>query len=139
MRRMFSEKQLKEMAQAETTALVEGGELENAKPIYCHPITLLGQSGNKTKLTMLIFNNTATAFDRNSFKSYLAGMPTARFMTSGFYDDGVEVHVASYITAQSTTSISFLGYGLTTGDIDSINIATDINDFLFYDGVNKIN
>ena len=111
----------------------------HAKPIYCHPITLLGQGGNKTKLTMLIFNNSATAFDRNTFKSYLAGLPTARFMTSGFYDDGVEVHVASYITAQSTTSISFLGYGITSGDINSINIASAIDNLLFYDGVNIIN
>ena len=34
MRRMFSEKQI----ETQITSLVEGGTLDNAKPIYCHPI-----------------------------------------------------------------------------------------------------
>ena len=38
MRRMFSLKQLEEIANARIEALVEGGTLENAKPIYWHGI-----------------------------------------------------------------------------------------------------
>ena len=60
MRRMFSEKQVKEMAQAETTSLVESGELENAKPIYYHPINCYNDALGV--LSFLILDNQEAAY-----------------------------------------------------------------------------
>lgn len=75
---MFSEKQLKEMAQTETTALVEGGELENAKPIYWHTIFFQrGGSAEEPAVSrilgyMIILSNSDTAITLSDFQSLLA-------------------------------------------------------------------
>ena len=105
MRRMFSLKQLQEIADARVEALVEGGTISNAKPIYCHPISLTRSGDNgHMRLTMLIFNNTATAFTLTTFKEWLetlqSQIDSVRIMVSGGVQDLVNskyIISASYI------------------------------------------
>ena len=66
MRRMFSLKQLQEIADNRVQTLVEGGTLENAKPIYYHPVAIYGVSEQDyagLSLSLVILNNSATPFD----------------------------------------------------------------------------
>lgn len=57
MRRMFSLKQLQEIADARVKSLVEGGTLNNAKPIYKHTITI---TGSALSFSMELFLNDNT-------------------------------------------------------------------------------
>lgn len=85
--------------------VIEGGTLENAKPIYCHPITLL-RSGSSTlgnlRLTCLIFNNNSTPFTLASFKKWLDDLTdaisNARIMVSGGLQQNTE---SKYIISAS--------------------------------------
>lgn len=144
---MFSLKQLQEIADARIEALVEGGTLDNAKPIYCHPITI--QSTGESlifRITMLIFNNDSTPFTRTSFKTWLDNLltelgTTVRVMISGAYNTGEKIIIASHLSHES------VGYF-----VNGINVSDGSQDFVggeystlfpssvgFVDAVNKIN
>lgn len=121
MRRMFSLKQLEEIANARVKALVEGGTLENAKPIYCHPVNLVKTSGdNRFILTMLIFNNDGTAFTLATWKTWLDNLATSlggsvTIMCSGYYKNSDnEITSASYIYKSSNS------YGLNGGKYNEL-------------------
>jgi len=67
MRRMFSLKQLQEIADNRVKTLVEGGTLENAKPIYFHPIRMqitatFGGQVFRANSSLVVLNNSATPF-----------------------------------------------------------------------------
>lgn len=116
----------------------------SVKPIYCHPIYIQFNRGIDEKIiavTMLIFNNSADAFTKSSFwtwmKSLFTNSPNASIMVSGFagtlpvsrlfntYGDAVELGVS----ATDTTSTS---YTIQKTDIED-------EDTTFIDGVNQIN
>ena len=149
-RRMFSEKQIGEMAKnvadQEVEELVEGGTLDNAKPIYCHPIYLERTvSGKELRVTMLIFNNDATPFTLETFKTYLDDLYNAnndaRIMASGGAVENNNVIIISFIRKYNNiyyiTGIKTSGgtaYGISNSDYNII-----MANVTLYDGVNKIN
>ena len=147
MRRMYSENQLKQLADSRVEALVEGGTLDNAKPIYCHPITIDNDDGtaaNPGHLALLIFDNSSEEY--NTYEKLVAKLNSiftvnakAVFPITGalYYTSGSALHVAQKIAKPSTVITVFTvrpngtqGY---FGLFDYFGGAT------IYDGVNKIN
>lgn len=123
---------------------IEGGTLDNAKPIYCHPITII--KPNTYRLTALIFNNSVTALTLSTFKDFIDNLYTsvgsnARVMLSGAYNTGNGVIIASFI---GKSDAGYSVYGLDTSGNDKYVTNADFdqifaNDTVFVDGVNKIN
>ena len=144
MRRMYSENQLESIIKEQ----VEGGQLSNAKPIYCHPISFV-YSPTSCRITCLIFNNDATAFTATTFADWLNALylkiGTVRIMCSGAFianENSTSLTIASYMGTGSS------GYYLMGVDINGIYNAvyryTSKDDFIsklveFADAVNKIN
>ena len=55
MRRMYSEKQI----DSQIKEIIEGGQVDNAKPLYFHPITILHGVGASATMcaSIIIINN----------------------------------------------------------------------------------
>ena len=157
MRRMFSLKQLQEIADARVEALVEGGQLDNAKPIYCHPISIIRNNinGNSFRITALIFNNDDTPFTLATFKEWFDNLvetteSRARLLCTGGVslsnfppDETPEPIVVSSFDKATNGLYGFYGMAL-SGSIGTAyrsDIWTDIfpEGIEFVDGVNKIN
>ena len=146
MRRMFSLEQLKGIADARVKALVEGGTLENAKPIYFHPIrfdisgSTAGQTIRVKSGSIMILNNDNTALDTTAkLRAYLynQGENIDILCNVDFYDsDGLYVgQILSVSANASSCDIKFTkdGVNLTDGSLaDTELIVTS-------DSVNKIN
>ena len=150
MKRMHTDREIRSMADESAKIRIEAGQTENAKPIYCHPISLVSKADftKVYRLTALIFNNSATPFTLATFKAFLDDLyselgETCRILMSGCYKRAdSSIIIASYL---SVTENDYALIGLTS----SGNINSETNsDFYelfpeaytnFYDGVNKIN
>ena len=152
MRRMYSLKQLKAIANAQAQQLIESGLVENAKPLYFHPITLL-QSGNSTIqwfCCLIILNNSAepidsfdklkAEFDR-IFDSLPEGINYARFPCTGTFSnaDSWAILGAIEVTGKDDDKRKFTGRNGSSNN--TINLAFSTMDYpaRVFDGVNKIN
>ena len=145
MRRMFSEKQIKDLADARVESLVEGGTLDNAKPIYWHTIKLIrsGVEGLSSYLIyLIILNNNPNAMTdsevQNAIKTegFVAIPHNSRLSTDAgatkfiyditrvAYKDNATFYVDYYDSDGSLITEYTLGFSSST-----------INDL----GVNKIN
>ena len=132
--------------------VIAGGTIENAKPVYCHPITLNHPfSSNKgLQLTCLIFNNSATAFTAESFADYIKNLyesvgETIRILVSGTVQKSSDgnVCIASYMGMQSNQYF-IQGYDIVSNTPISAQSGLTKTQFVdllsdFNDGVNKIN
>lgn len=146
---MWSKNELKAISDARVKSLVEGGTLDNAKPLYFHPITLgnTSDSANTYSLswTMIIIDNNSEPYNTwQKVKEKMLAVAnaigdTARFLVNGGLsnNDKSVVVICNNIDARTDSTLRL--YGLDTGreryslDITSISIAE------CYDGVNKIN
>ena len=137
MRRMYSENQLKDVIKEE----VERGQLENAKPLYFHPI-FLTSTNQYVRLAFVVLNNSATAFTTFNevityFRSLLsASLTTIRVPTTGAckYDESVMINCQINITASNVEI-----FGMTVGGtLVNLNLASYLTETVV-DGVNKIN
>ena len=148
MKRMWSKNELKNIADARVQALVEGGALDNAKPIYCHPINFKFTSSSSRVyfLSCLLFNNDDTPFDASTWYDYVMGLITnynAIIMTSGavYIPDSTTVLVATNISTNGSDGMAVRGLKL-NGSADFFTIVkSDITDPTaeFTDGVNPLN
>ena len=152
MRRMFSLKQLEEIADTRIKALVEGGTLENAKPIYYHPIIIqsdLAPEDTGFVISLAIINNDPTPFTFESLIAWAEALEAeiaddVCLNASGYYKSGVyEVTSISYLLITSDKSWRIRGGMYDT--LKPVNISLNKATFAalpvqtFYDGVNKIN
>ena len=148
MRRMYSEKELTDLIKKVGTDLIEAGEVENAKPIYCHAISILSnaEAPFTSRLTCLIFNNDSTPFTLATLKTWIddlvaAGVQVRLLVSGGYSNDDASV-VASYVT-KSGSSYYIVGISRTDGYPAAVNGNwADIfpsASISFNDGVNKIN
>ena len=125
--------------------LIEGGTIDNAKPIYCHPITIVDNTASKDRrLTCLIFNNDPTSFDKAKFKDFLdsLGSVDGKIMLSGGFKSGTTIAIASYLRYNGTLYY-LVGTDVSNGEAFSVFNA-DFDEIFpstctFEDGVNKIN
>ena len=113
MRRMYSLNQLEEIANARVKALVEGGTLSNAKPIYWH--TIYFQRGGSAETssfgrmfgTLLVLNNSPTPITLTSFiellktEGFVAIVFNGQFDSNGASNLENMSHVIQYITYNS--------------------------------------
>ena len=115
------------------------------KPIYCHPIVITNAS-SVLKITMLIFNNSDTAFTLSSLKDWLdevAGTGTARIMVSGAFVVDSKLVVASNLYKNTADN----EYGITGTNTSNAfaSLYSASWDVLFptgttlYDAVNRVN
>ena len=152
MRRMFSLEQLKGIADSRVKSLVEGGTLENAKPIYFHPISIIKRTGDiQYNLGFTILNNTPTAFTFTTFKQFIDNLYTqiggvVRMICTGYYDNGDSDDRKSgavSVLAKVTESNIQLLLGDRNSNSNYISVSTWADLFgepaEFTDGVNKIN
>ena len=142
MRRMFSLKQIKEIADARVEALVEGGTLDNAKPIYWHGLEMLNSgSSNLTYFTCHILNNDPTPITSWAEVEAIIRSTTARFTLEahGKIDiSGTSRDLLSIFKRANETKINVVYMGDTKWQsIDEFNFGNVIG--YVYDGVNKIN
>ena len=143
MRRMFSKKQIENQADARITALVEGGTLENAKPLYFHPVILL-DSTNTAGFSMIIVDNNPEPYDTwAKLKAKLTAIAvasgeTSRFPVAGsFVKDEVQV-IARNIDVSTLGAITVYGYDVNA----SAQRYATITNYVFsnmFDNVIKIN
>ena len=148
MRRMFSLEQLKGIADSRVQALIEGGTLENAKPIYCHPIyfdcnfTSGDYAGRRYYFTCLIFNNEATPFTLSTFLAEIQRLCNlgAKIMITGgaFYDNITLINSCIKNVSENNACIYGLKVGTNNDDYVSLSIVSE-QYTTFEDGVNKIN
>ena len=138
---------LETQTEDDVKALIEGGTLENAKPIYCHPISLTNETTKYFRITCLIFTNDATPFTRTTFKTridnlYAQVQDNIRILASGgYYSSG-----DSQLLINSWLFFNGNSYGvagvLTDGTVKALSGSYDElfpSTLTFTDGVNKIN
>lgn len=128
---------------------IEAGTIDNAKPIYCHPIYInmyIPDTTKKFDLTFLIFNNVSTPFaDFGEFFDYISDLINnynAVIMCSGGMGDSSlsRCLIATNVKKSITDTIAVHGILTTTQDLEYFTITKTgqiINSFV--DGVNKIN
>ena len=146
MRRMYSKNQIEEIANevsaGVTAELVEGGELENAKPIYCHPISISNDASGTSlecRLELLILDNNESAYTKDALKSKLEDL----------MDEGALIMVVGYFKYESVVYGTYMIqkgaseyrlYGYSTSGRASVNLDNIIDEnAVVEDGVNKIN
>ncbi|MBO7694164.1 MAG: hypothetical protein J6T10_16215 [Methanobrevibacter sp.] len=139
MRRMFSLKQLQEIADSEVKKLVESGTLENAKPLYYHPVIMVKQTGDLTlSISLIIINNDKTAFTSwDTLKNWVESNGIANLNACGEINTGDYKINLSHIYYNGTTYRGF-GIDILTGVYTGIDITNAVLD-TFVDSVNKVN
>lgn len=151
MKRMWSRNELKIISKE----VIESGAVDNAKPIYCHPINIGIEDGSvQANMTMLIFNNDSTPFTFETFNQWLSNLAdlitNARIMVSGYLLLNSIFYPITMLygnnNADGERQIVVRGSAFTGGAINkSYTIAqwealdTDSKIKYFNDGVNKIN
>lgn len=142
---MYSENQLEGLIKEQ----VEGGTLSNAKPIYCHPISIDIEGEDVTNpahLACLIFDNSNEEY--NTYAKFIAKLteifaisPLAVFPTTGaiYYGGGASLLIAQKFDYDSVSEKIQLRAVRPNGTIGYFQIDSYLTDATFYDGVNKIN
>lgn len=137
------------LIQVQAKELIESGEVDNAKPIYCHPIQLVSNVvGKWYRLTFLVFNNDSTPFTYDTFKQWLFNLyaeigETISIVSSGSFhatldsqNDG-EYSVANRIYTNDGETIKVSGGSIVTDRVNIIDVTAGADNLI--DGVNKIN
>ena len=124
---------------------IAGGNVDNAKPLYFHPITIY--LANNYSLTMIIINNDGNAFTKTTLLQYLK-TAKGRFLINGSYyqsgEGGFYLSPAYANVNTEGTTVFLIGID-SNGDNhtraeNTISFDTIINNAsTFEDEVNKIN
>lgn len=137
MKRMWSKNELKNIADTRVQALIEGGTIENAKPIYYHPIFIRDYAHN-IRLTLAILNNNDALFTFDTLKEYIKDL----------LDNGATIQANGFLTSSSKAYDIFIilkdsgEYRVYGNDYEGNQQYTQLDDITastFADGVNKIN
>ena len=87
---------------------------QSVKKIYCHPIAInrTSVSNITCRLTMLIFNNTPTAFTMTALQSFLVDIApnSGKLLVSGAYynGDSQQTFIASYLSYNTVDEYFYL-------------------------------
>lgn len=144
MRRMYSKKQIEEIAASKTKELVESGELDNAKPIYWHSVSIKRLAGSDPEVLyyyfdFIIINNDPTPFTMDSFKEFINSHPDMVLKTvQGYVNQYPSNLVSSVKKGSADNTIDVTTIKLDTGSTQTATgytLSGTLNDI----GVNKIN
>ena len=140
MKRMWSKNELKNIADDRVQALVEGGALDNAKPIYYHGLEYY--QSNVALAYMVILNNMPDGIDTlQKFLDWITGFDTLVVVKacgvvkiSGAYKE-----LYSLFKRANSDNINLIVSDATTGYtlVENVDLSTLFT--TFNDGVNKIN
>ena len=148
MRRMFSLKQLQEIADNRVKALVEGGTLSNAKPLYYHGIEVYKYESSVLtyQLTFVIIDNSPTLYTWTRFKEWLSSIPADVFVNAnGFFnvDSAGIVNMSGMYHPKDTQTIHITGNDKDCTYISIEKSYTDLDSIIgtgeFHDRCNKLN
>lgn len=140
-----SEDKTENLLDVATKEDIEGGTLENAKPLYFHPITIV--LAGQYAITMIIINNQSEAFTKTTLIQYLSAETTrGRYMLNGSYytsgEDGFYLSPSYVIYRNNDLYL----YGIDSNGVTHSNAVNQIyfsnvlnNATTFEDEVNKIN
>lgn len=136
--KVFSEEEIEGIA----TDVIKSGLIDNAKPLYFHPISIY--SSGSWILSLFIINNNPTAFTKETFLAYIKSLTIARFICSGAYHTETYYLSPAYVFYKENDPHSYLvgidNLGNNHHDTDNeINFDNIVTNSTFYDGVNKIN
>ena len=92
-KRMWTDREIRSMADESAKIRIEAGLTENAKPVYCHPVLLYNGSA-QNRMMCLIFNNDDTPFTNESLFEYILANESLRVMLNGIYQ-GVQTLYAA--------------------------------------------
>lgn len=143
MKRMWSKNELKNIAGAKATEVIESGEVENAKPIFWHSCTFKKITGGSLVFyfDFIIMINDDTPFTKDTFMSWLNAFESSiEIKVVQGYASAKPNDLVSYFTKSSTpTTIAVKTIDLTTGEVNTSYISID-SDTSFSDSApNKIN
>ena len=127
---------------------VSGAGVNNAKPIYCHPINISADidENNDFDVSIFIFDNNETPYSWATFKQWLATLSgvitTVRVLTTGNIKIGGTRYPANYLFYTSTFRqlvVKPSGGGVESIVLDLALEWEELTPRYFNDGVNKIN
>ena len=135
---------------ASVQALIEGGTISNAKPLYFHPISIIKRGDSIVYyLGFIILDNSPTAYTFTTFKTFIDSLYTAygttRMLATGYYDDVDSVNrhcgAVSILAKTGANELQFLMGNKDDGVRTKMGTWDEIFDTPteFTDGVNKIN
>ena len=142
MRKMYTEEEIKDVV----NYAVEKGLINNAKPIFCHPITIDKEveSSDIVHISFLIFDNSNEEYNtydklRAKLLSIFALNPSAVFPCTGaiYYISGASILIAQKIELYETDIIRIRAVR-PNGTLGYFNLLS-FNTAIYFDGVNKIN
>ena len=127
--------------------IVEGGSVDNIKPIYCHPLEIF--KANVGILTALVFDNSIDPIDtwdklKTKINNFLSGSGVRRLVTSGSWKVDTDTIICGEI-ATNAAGDSFFAVGFDTAGVyhgisgaGAVNLTSETG-ISVVDGVNKIN
>lgn len=140
MRRMYSEKQI----DSQIKSVIESGQVDNAKPIYWHSVSIKRVSGGSLYyyFDIIMINNDPTPFTKDTFLAWLLAHPDAEIKTVQGYVVAYPSDVVSYFKLKPNTEDSILIRSINTStgaNRESIYSITNADAVLTDNGVNKLN
>ena len=136
MRRMYSIPQLEEIV----AKVIKSGQVENAKPLYSHNITIWDGAGSTLQLSCNIINNDDTAFTLTSFLSSFT-LTSGRKLCNGtiLYNEKV-FHLVYAFKSGDYIKLQGAVEGIPQANTDCPNLNTlDLSSASFNDTIVKIN
>lgn len=129
------------------TDLIEGGTIDNAKPLYCHPISIDDDvSDNKVHIALLIFDNSNEEYNTynkllNKLNSIFSKNLYAVFPITGgiYYSSTASLHIAQKIGYNSGNSRIVMYTSRPDGTQGNFSVENYLQNATIYDGVNKVN
>ena len=149
MRRMWSKNQLENKIKQGAEEVIESGLVENAKPIYFHPIYIAitdAVNSRYFRISGAILNNDATPFTLTSFKEWIDKLDVdtegaGQFNCSGAVTESGVTLIISHL--KKLNNVYYItGINASTGanaNLQNVNFNTLFADATLTDGVNKIN
>ena len=141
MRRMYSKNQIN----TQIEDVIKSGNVENAKPIYWHSVTIKRiQSGILDFYAdLIIINNDATPLTLTTFYNFIKSLPDAEFKIVQGYEADHASNIVSYLKyyeQDDPRAIEIFSIKSSTGAVESRAFSIDTVGVEFTDnGVNKIN
>ena len=152
MKRMWTDREIRSMADESAKIRIEDGHTENAKPLYFHPISIIHGSGQSAEFmcSLIVLNNSKTAIDswdklvaffNEVYDNLEEGISYARFPCTGFIKGASKTIVSSVIeiSGKSTSTRVFVGMDTSDGSLTRITSGDVAGTPRVEDGVNKIN
>lgn len=140
MRRMYSKNQIN----TQIEGVIKSGSIDNAKPIYFHPIYFVYDDESASIwLSWFILDNDPTAYTFATLKAKFRELVSvgARFITTGGIKvKGTSAWLQAIITEdQGDNKTQVFCANGTTADVITLENLNPENITAFQDGVNKIN